>query len=99
MWANTMYELADPYNATINVCVQLCHQFGKRRAGELFYTNLSAQYCFEFAYYIASDWISDGAYTCYAAAVVDEANEFDDQDEEGTIEQEQALQVTFLRPT
>ena len=33
----TIYELADPYNATINVCVELCHQFGKRRAGELFY--------------------------------------------------------------
>ena len=24
MWANTIYELADPYNATINVCVKLC---------------------------------------------------------------------------
>ena len=26
--ANTIYELADPYNATINVYVKLCHQFG-----------------------------------------------------------------------
>ena len=24
--ANTIYELADPYNATINVYVKLCHQ-------------------------------------------------------------------------
>ena len=24
MWANTIYELADPYNATINVWVKLC---------------------------------------------------------------------------
>ena len=24
MWGNTIYELADPYNATINVCVKLC---------------------------------------------------------------------------
>ena len=23
MWENTIYELADPYNATINVCVKL----------------------------------------------------------------------------
>ena len=38
------YELVDLYNATINVCVKLCHQFGKRRAGELFYNNRSAQY-------------------------------------------------------
>ena len=43
MWANTLYELADPYNATINVYVKLCLQCGKRRAGELFYNNLSAQ--------------------------------------------------------
>ena len=24
MWENTIYELADSYNATINVCVKLC---------------------------------------------------------------------------
>ena len=30
MWANTIYELADPYNATIDVYVKLCHLFGKR---------------------------------------------------------------------
>ena len=84
--ANTKYDLADPYNATINVwpsvcvkkgrgvvlrqpvcsglncaislgrdgpgscftpsgllSVKLCHLFGERRAGELFYTNWSAQ--------------------------------------------------------
>ena len=44
MWANTIYDVADPCNATINFCVELCHQFGKRRAGELFYTNRCAQY-------------------------------------------------------
>ena len=87
MWASRIYELDDPYNATIDVCVKLCragrgrgivlqypvcsvlncavnlgregpgncftttdllsvklcHQFGKRRAGELFYNNRSAQ--------------------------------------------------------
>ena len=37
-----LYELADPYNATINVYAKLCHQFGKRRVGELFYSNRSA---------------------------------------------------------
>ena len=40
---NAIYELADPYNATIDVYVQLCHQFGKRKAGELFYDYRSAQ--------------------------------------------------------
>ena len=42
--ANALCDLADPYNATINVCVKLCHRFRKRRAGVLFYTNRSAQY-------------------------------------------------------
>ena len=42
-WANTICDLADPYNATINVSVKLCHQFWKRSAGELFYTNRFAQ--------------------------------------------------------
>ena len=46
MWENKSYELADPYNITIKVCVKLCHQFGKRRAGELFYTNRSATYLY-----------------------------------------------------
>ena len=31
MWANTIYELADPYNATINVCVKLCHVLEPQR--------------------------------------------------------------------
>ena len=43
--ANNIYKLADPYNATINVYVKMCHQFGKRRAGELFHNNRSAQCC------------------------------------------------------
>ena len=29
--ANTIYELADPYNATINVKVKLCHQFWEEK--------------------------------------------------------------------
>ena len=29
--ANTIYELADPYNATINVNVKLCHQFWEEK--------------------------------------------------------------------
>ena len=49
MWADAIYELVDPYDVTIKVCVKLCHQFGKRRAGELFYTNRSAQYLNIFA--------------------------------------------------
>ena len=42
--SSTIYELADAYNASIDVYVKLCHQFGKIRAGELFYNNRSAQY-------------------------------------------------------
>ena len=29
--ANTIYELADPYNATINVNAKLCHQFWEEK--------------------------------------------------------------------
>ena len=31
MWVNTIYELANPYNATINVYVKLCHQFWEEK--------------------------------------------------------------------
>ena len=37
-------RVAAPYNGTINACVKLCHQFVKRRAGEVFCPNRSAQY-------------------------------------------------------
>ena len=42
-----MYELADPYNATINVYVKLCHQFKREGPGSCFTTTglLSVKLC------------------------------------------------------